>query len=281
MQPESVRCPRCGWQNKVGDRMCGGCGTPLFYPGSALSTPPDSTPTVAAANAPAPPPPLTPETRTASWVAPAAPQPIAPATATVAAPPFHASPPYAARAMSAPKARRRGCLGRTFTALAIGAFLLAVMAACGWTAIVRPAVHSAFDQRLRAGLAAEVDKVPVIPVGTPSLRRTLLERDFNNQPAVTRDQGDMKDVRIHFSPGEITMTYRLWGSPGRISTQVVAANGRLFARNTEVQGWLAQFENGAEMQDALNASFARLPAEDYVDSVKVGDGTLTVTIRHA
>ena len=77
------------------------------------------------------------------------------------------------------------------------------------------------------------------------------------------------------------MTYMLWGSPGKISAHVVAVNGRVFVQNTQVQGWLAQIETGDELQDTLNQSLAHLPAQDYVDSVIVGNGTLTITLRHA
>ncbi|HKT37307.1 MAG TPA: hypothetical protein VJR48_02990, partial [Ktedonobacterales bacterium] len=69
--------------------------------------------------------------------------------------------------------------------------------------------------------------------------------------------------------------------PGKISMHVVAVNGRLLVQDTQVQGWLAQFETGDELQDALTSSLARLPAQDYVESVIVGNGTLTIAIRHA
>jgi len=77
------------------------------------------------------------------------------------------------------------------------------------------------------------------------------------------------------------MTYIMWGSPGKISTHIVADNGNLLVQNTQVNGWLAQFETGDELQDALNSSLARLPAQDYVESAIVGNGTLTIAIRHA
>lgn len=279
MQPGSVRCPRCGWQGSASDRMCGGCGAPLFHSGATPGTPTDYAPTIASSGAVAPPP-LSPETRSASWAPPAYPQQVTPGTATVAATSARAAPPYAA-APSASPARRRGCLGRTLIALAIATLLVVVIAACGWAAVIRPALHTSFDQHLRAGLAAEVDKVPVVPESLPAIKRTFYASDFNNRPVSARDQGDMKDVRIHFLPGQVVMTYQLWGRPGKISTQVIAVNGRLLVQNTQVEGWLIQFENGDELQDALNASLARLPAQDYVESVIVGDGTLTLTLRHA
>ena len=77
------------------------------------------------------------------------------------------------------------------------------------------------------------------------------------------------------------MTYLLWGNPGKISTDVVAVNGRLLVQNTQVEGWLTQFETGDELQDALNSSLARMPAQDYVESVVVGNGTLTIAVHHA
>jgi hypothetical protein len=162
--------------------------------------------------------------------------------------------------------------------------LLTVMMACAWAAVVRPALHRSLDQSLRAGLAAQVDKVPAIPAGYAPITRTITDSEFNRQARAgnsQNDQGDMKDIRIHFLPGVITMTYLLWGRPGKISTHIVAINGRLLVQNTQVQGWLAQFETGDELQDALNSSLARLPAQDYVDSVNIANGTLTITIRHA
>ncbi|MGE5333684.1 MAG: hypothetical protein ACM3N4_03210, partial [Nitrososphaerota archaeon] len=245
----------------------------------AFGTPPDSTPTVAAPGASAPPP-LSHDTRTATWVAPAYPQQLPPGTATVAANPSHAAPPVAA--MSAQRQSTGGsCLRRTLIALSLATLLLVALLACGWAALLRPALHTAVDQRLRASLAAEVDKVPVIPAGYPPITRTITDTAFNQQSGTPNNQGDMKDIRVHFLPGEVTMTYLLWGRPGKISTHVVAANGRLFVQNTQVDGWLTQVESGSELQDALNASLARLPAQDYVESVVVGDGTLTITMRRA
>lgn len=278
MQPGKVLCPQCGWQNQMGDRMCGGCGQPLLYSG-AFGTPPDYTPTVASPGAGAPPP-LSQKTRTATWSAPAYPQQLPPGTSTVAAAPIQVSPPYAP-GMRAPRATGGSCLRRTLTALALAAVLLVVLLACGWAAFLRPALHAAVDQRLRAGLAAEVDKVPVIPADLPPITRTITDTAFNQQAGTPNNQGDMKDIRVHFLPGEVTMTYLLWGRPGKITTHVVAAHGRLFVQNTQVDGWLTQVESGSELQDALNASLARLPAQDYVESVVVGDGTLTITMRHA
>jgi hypothetical protein len=162
--------------------------------------------------------------------------------------------------------------------------LLIVMMACGWAAVVRPALHRSLDQSLRSGLAAQVDKVGAIPAGTIPIVRTVTDTELNRQARAgnpQNDQGDMKDIRVHFLPGEVTMTYVLWGSPGKISTHVVAVNGRLLVQDTQVQGWLAQFETGDELQDALNSSLARMPAQDYVQSVIVGNGTLTIAIRHA
>ncbi|HEU5348684.1 MAG TPA: hypothetical protein VFU63_08740 [Ktedonobacterales bacterium] len=279
MQSGQVQCPQCGWQNQVGDRMCGGCGQPLLQSG-AFGTPPDSTPTVASPGAIAPPP-LPHDANTATWVAPGYPQPLAVGTSTVVAPPSHVMPPHSPAGRAQPRAMGRSCLGRALTALAIAILLLLVLSACGWAAFVRPALHNAVDQRLRAGLAAEVDKIPVIPVGYPPITRTITDTEFNQQAGTPNNQGDMKDIRIHFLRGEVTMTYLLWGRPGKITAHVATVNGRLFVRNTQVDGWLAQVENGDELQDALNESLARLPAQDYVENVIVGDGTLTVTLRRA
>jgi hypothetical protein len=158
------------------------------------------------------------------------------------------------------------------------------MIACGWAAVVRPAIHRSLDQSLRSGLAAQVDKVGAIPVGSAPIVRTITDTELNRQARAgnaQNNQGDMKDIRVHFLPGEVTMTYLLWGSPGKISTHIVAINGNLLVQSTQVEGWLAQFETGDELQDALNSSLARMPTQDYVESVIVGNGTLTITIRHA
>lgn len=284
MQPGRVRCTHCGWQNQVSDRMCGGCGKPLAQPGSSFGPPPEHTPTIAASGPVAPPPlpPMHPDTRTATWSAPVYPKPYTPQTATVAATHVSAAPPYARAVGNQSRARGRSCLARTLIALAITVILLLVLTACGWSAFLRPALHSAVDQRLRAGLEAAVDKIPVIPPGFPPITRTITDAEFNQQASGgtgENNQGDMKDIRVHFLPGEIAMTYQLWGSPGKITTHIVTVNGRLFVQNTRVEGWLAQIENGDELQDTLNQSLARLPAQDYVESVRVGDGTLTMTIR--
>jgi hypothetical protein len=163
--------------------------------------------------------------------------------------------------------------------LAIAALLMVVLLACTWAAFLRPAVHASFDRQLRADLAAQVDKIPAIPDGIPPITRTIPESAFNQQP--NAQAGDLKDARIHLLPGQVIMTYRLWGGPGKITTHLVARNGRIFVQDTQVDGWLNQVESGAELQDALNESLARLPAQDYVESVVVDKGSLTITIRHA
>jgi hypothetical protein len=288
MQPGKVRCAHCGWQNDLGDRMCGGCGQPLFHSGSSFGAAPDHTPTIASSASSgavaSPPPPLSQDTRTASWTAQGYPQQYSPQTSTVAATPLRGAPPFGSVADSQPQPKSRSCLGRALISLAIAAVLLVVMMACGWAAVVRPAIHRSLDQSLRSGLAAQVDKVGAIPVGSAPIVRTITDTELNRQARAgnpQNDQGDMKDIRVHFLPGEVTMTYLMWGSPGKISTHIVADNGNLLVQNTQVDGWLAQFETGDELQDALNSSLARLPAQDYVESVIVGNGTLTIAIRHA
>lgn len=283
MQPGNIVCARCGWRNTVGDRMCGGCGQPLTYSGSSFGSVSDASPTVVASGPipPAPPPPLPSNTRTAAWAAPVAPQPqpYTAGSATVLAP-SRAMPPRGAA--SAPSRAKGGsCLSRALVSLAIAALLLVVLLACGWTAFLRPALHTSFDQKLRAALMAEVDKVPAIPAGYPAITQTIPESAFNQQPATTAGSSGMKDVRIHLLPGKVTMTYLLWNNPGKITMRLAAINGRLFVQNTQVAGLLNQFENGGELQDALNESLARLPAQDYVERVIVGQGSLTLTIRHA
>jgi hypothetical protein len=283
MQPGRVHCAHCGWQNDVGDRMCGGCGQPLYHSGSSFGSAPDHTPTVASSGAVAPPL-LSPVTRTAAWSAQGYPQQFSPQTSTVAATPQRGAPQFGSIAGSKQQTKSRSCLGRTLISLAIAAVLLIVMMACGWAAVVRPALHRSLDQSLRSGLAAQVDKVGAIPAGSAPIVRTVTDTELNRQARAgnpQNDQGDMKDIRVHFLPGEVTMTYLLWGRPGKISTHIVAFNGRLLAQDTQVQGWLAQFETGDELQDALNSSLARMPAQDYVQSVIVGNGTLTIAIRHA
>ncbi len=282
MQPGKVRCAKCGWQNDLGDRMCGGCGQPLFHVDSAFGSSPDHTPTIASSSAIAPPP-LSADTRTATWSAQGYPQQFTPQTSTVAATSLRAAPPYSSAAGRQPQAKSRSCLARTLISLAVAAVLLTVMLACGWAAVLRPALHRSLDQNLRSGLAAQVDKIPVIPAGYAPITRSITDTELNRQARAgnpQNDQGDMKDIRIHFLPGEVTMTYLLWGSPGKISTHVVAINGRLLMQNTQVEGWLAQFETGDELQDALNSSLGRLPAQDYIENVIVNQGTMTITIRH-
>lgn len=290
MQPGRVRCAQCGWQNDVGDRMCGGCGQPLFHSGSSFGATPDHTPTIASSTssgAVAPPPPLPPlsqDTRTAAWTAQGYPQQYAPQTSTVAATPLRGAPPFGSVAGSQQQTKSRSCLRRALISLAVAAVLLVVMMACGWAAVVRPAIHRSLDQSLRSGLAAQVDKVGAIPAGSAPIVRTITDTELNRQARAgnpQNDQGDMKDIRVHFLPGEVIMTYIMWGSPGKISTHVIADNGNLLVQNTQVNGWLAQFETGDELQDALNSSLARMPAQDYVESVIVGNGTLTIAIRHA
>ena len=280
MQPGQAQCTRCGWRNEVGDRMCGGCGQPLVYSGPSFGATSDVSPTVAASGVVAPPP-LPLDARTATWAAPARPQPqpFTAGASTVAVP----SRAAAARvATSAPAhASGRSCLARTLVSVLVAALLLVILLACAWTAFARPALHASFDRSLRAGLAAEVAKVPVIPADYPPITRTIPESAFNQPLATNTSTGDLKDVRIQLQPGIVIMTYRLWNSPGKITTHLVASNGRLFVQNTEVDGWLAQFETGDELQDALNESLARLPAQDYVERVEVNDGSLTLTIRHA
>jgi hypothetical protein len=281
MQPGRVTCSRCGWVNQQGDRMCGGCGQPLSHSGAPSGSSPDNTPTVLASSDNIAPPPLPPETRTAPWQAPPYNERIPTGTATVAASPSWAAPPYNTSGHAQPRVRPTGCLGRTTLSLVIAAVLLAVLAACGWAAVVRPAMHASVDQRLRSALAAEIDKVPVIPDGFPSITRMIPESAFNNQASASNNSGGLQNVYVHLRPGAITMTYTMWGRPGSITTHLLARDGRIFVQGTRVTGLLAQVENGDELQDALNESLARIPAQDYVERLVVGDGTLTVTLRHA
>lgn len=282
MQPGQVRCSRCGWQNETGDRMCGGCGQPLLQAGNTFGAPPDRTPTVASQGAGAPPP-LSQDTRTATWTPPAYPPRYTQGTPTVAAT-TRGVPVYAQAAQAQPRATAGGCIRRTLVGFIIAVLLLMLLLACGWAAIVRPALHTAVDQSLRTGLSQTVDKVPVIPEGIPPITRTITESQFNYVASggnAQNDRGDMKDIRVHFLPGEVTMTFRLWGRAGKISVHVVARGGRLFVQNTHVDGWLGIIESGSELQDTLNESLAQLPAQDYVQRVIVDQGTLTLTIRHA
>lgn len=281
MQPGQVTCSRCGWVNQLGDRMCGGCGQPLSHSGALPGSSPDNTPTVLASPGIIAPPPLPPATRTSTWQAPPYAAPIPPGTATVAAPPSWAAPPFNTAKRVQPHAKGTGCLGRTMLSLAIAAVLLVVMAACGWAAVVRPALHASVDQRLRSALAAEIDKVPVVPDGFPSITRKIPESAFNSQVNASNNSGALQNIYIHLRPGAVTMTYTLWGKAGSITTHLVARDGRIFVQKTQVIGLLAQVENSEELQDALNGSLARIPAQDYVARLVVGDGTLTVTLRHA
>ena len=277
-----VQCARCGWQNTISDRMCGGCGQPLFHPGSALGAPSDYTPTVASSGAVAPPPPLPPDTRTATWTPPAFPPHLATGSQTVAANTVRPAPMY--HPETSERATGRSCLSRTLMGFAVAAVLLLVLSACSCAAVIRPAIHAAVDQQLRAGLAAQIDKIPAVPDGFPATTRTITDTEFNRQARAgnpTNDQGDLKDIRIQFLPGQVVMTYRMWGSPGKIATNVFAKSGRIFVANTQVDGWLAQVENGDELQGALNDSLAHLPGQDYVERLVVGNGTLTITLRHA
>jgi hypothetical protein len=286
MQPGKVRCVQCGWQNEPSDRMCGGCGQPLFHAGSTFGSSPDPAPTLASSRVVAPPPlsPVSPETRTAAWSVQGYPQQFSPQTSTVAATPLRAAPQFGSATVSQSQTKGGSCLARALIALAVAAVLSVVMMACGWAAVLRPALHRSLDQQLRSGLAAQVDKIPVIPVGYAPITQTITDAEFNQQARAgnpQNDQGDMKDIRIHFLPGEVTMTYLLWGSPGKISTHIVAIRGRLLVQNTKVEGSLAQIETGDELEDALNSSLARLPAQDYVESIIVRNGKLTITIRRA
>ena len=77
--------------------------------------------------------------------------------------------------------KSRSCLGRALISLAIAALLLIVMMACGWAAVVRPAIHRSLDQSLRSGLAAQVDKVGAIPVGSAPIVRTITDTELNRQ----------------------------------------------------------------------------------------------------
>ena len=157
-----------------------------------------------------------------------------------------------------------------------------MLVACGWAVLLRPALHTAADQRLRSGLVAEIDKVPAIPAGYPPITRSITDTEFNQQAGTPNNQGDLKDVRIHFLPGEVTMTYMLWGSPGKISAHVVAVNGRVFVQNTQVAGWLAQIESWRRITGyAESGAGASACARLRGTASSLSNGTLTMTLRHA
>lgn len=280
MQTGRVRCSRCGWEGKPGDRICGGCGQALYLSDPSYGTPPDYTPTVASPGQLAPPP-LPPATRTSTWAMPEAPAlPYTAGTPTVAAT-HRVAQPYRAPTSGRAASSSHGCLRRTVLALAIATVLLVVLLACGWSAVIRPALHTAFDQHLRSAMTDQIDKIPVLPDGFPAITSTIPESVFNLQASTSNNNGDLKDVHFRLQPGVITMSYQLWGRPGIIRTHLAARHGRVFVQGTQVTGWLTQVENGSELQDAMNESLAQIPAQDYVESVILRDGTLTVTLRHA
>lgn len=249
------RCAECGWTNDANAMMCARCGAPLPL-------------ALASSEAPTLPNISPPEDVGAT-------RPVGLAAPPPGSRPASVPPPPLATAMRKPMPGRRRRGARRLRSLLVTLALPLVVLAGIWGLILRPALHAMADQELRRQLVNVVAIVPQLPPGkyaftARNVAEGLAEKNWTRVP--------VRDIQVRFAGGRETVMYQTWIVPGSISTELAAVDGRLVARNTQVQGLLGWVESGDELQQTLNDALAGLPPGMRVVAVSARSDTLTVTV---
>ncbi|HEX8035728.1 MAG TPA: hypothetical protein VF510_17855, partial [Ktedonobacterales bacterium] len=199
---------------------------------------------------------------------------------TLAAQPRPAYPP------TVQSARRRGrsCLQRTLLAL----LALVVVASCCsiglWSFVFRPALHTAYDSQIRAGLDSLFDGasnsleqvLPRLPKGPYSDVLPIKAADINAtiQQAAAK-KGVPTDSKVHFIGTDgVQVTYQLGGKPHIVTTHLYVVNGRIRARDTAVDFPLNMWESNAELETTINEALTHLTPDLHVTELHMADDTL-------
>lgn len=282
MVPSERICANCGWRNETDARMCGGCGQPLTTFGAGLrnvSSAPrraDGTPftsTGAGGDAPT------------EYMPGGINDPYAPKVGGASPAHWPAAQPRPAYGPPAPPARRRGgsCLQRTLLALLA---LVVVTSCCGvglWTFVLRPALHTATDSQIRAGLDSTFDDVsnaleqalPRLPKGTYPDILPIKAADIN---AALQDSAAKKvmpaGTEIHFIGADgVQVTYLLGGKPHTATTHLYVLNGHVSARDTTDDFPLSMWESNDELEATINEALTHLTPELHVTELHMADDT--------
>lgn len=291
-------CSNCSWQNEPTARMCGGCGQPLGTLSAehrnVQSAPRHAdgslvTSTTTSGNAPT-------EYLSSGASAPYTPNvgepysPPPPRGATPARWPASATQPQPAYTPPPRPVKRRGgsCLQRTLLALLA---LVVVTSCCGvglWSFILRPAVHTAADSQIRAGLDTMFDEasnsleqvLPLVPKGTHPDILPIKASDLTAriQEAAAK-KGMPTDTTVHFiDPDGVQVTYLLSGKPHTVTTHLYVVGGRIRARNTTDDFPLNVVESNAELETTINESLTHLTTDLHVTELHMADDTLHFSI---
>lgn len=292
-----VTCTRCGWQNELTARMCGGCGMPLRTtdPGAtsnadlvggwaspALSATPASAEMAYPPDAPTAYAPQFDQSQQPTYAL-AAPGITAPPRQQAARPVIWGGPAVADQSDKRARGRVRGPWWRVPL---IALVVLGVLAGGGlgaWAIIIRPSVHAQVDGTMRASLNTAIEQVDThinqIPMGK-TLQVTVSASEMDRQIGQNIPAGSpITDVHLHLASGSIQITYTLNGSAGAITTHLQTIRGRLEARATSVDFPLGFVESGDEMESAINDAFARLPTSLTVLEVDATNDALTLKVR--
>lgn len=313
MSPSERICSNCGWQNEPIARMCGGCGQPLGTLGANFHNVPPAprradgspfTSTINSGNAPTEylqsgvnatylpnagksyspldpthtfghgivnPPPV-PGTKPARWPA-----------ATAQPQPAYTPPPQ-------PTKRRGGsCLQCTlFTLLT----LVVVTSCCGvgfWSFVVRPALHTATDSQIRAGLDSMFDDastaleqaLPLLPAGQILNAPPIKAADINAAlPSAAAKKGVPASTKVYFIGIDgVQVTYLLSGKTHSVITHLYVDNGRIKARETTDDFPLNMWESNTELETTINEALMHLTPDVHVTELHMANDTLHFSFK--
>lgn len=193
--------------------------------------------------------------------------------------------PYAPYAPGQPPAyapARRKSRGRRVLAILLGVLAVLVILVCSaWAFVIRPPLHRALDSRLRSELISATSNMPVVPAALGTLSFSVTEQELNSAIALRMPaNAQVQDLTVHFAPGnQMIVDFRAAGLENTVRTRLTAQNGRIVTGDTHVLGPLGLVESGSEMQAALNTSLGHVPAQDYVDSLSTGAGTMSIVLH--
>ena len=299
MTPSERICSNCSWRNEPDARMCGGCGRPLGIFGSTPIGMP-STPrradgslitSTGAGGGDAPTEytpggtysPLNP-TRSLDYSASGIPPLPGSAPARW---PSQAQQAQQAHSPSTPSTRRRGgsCLQRTLLTLLA---LVAVTTCCSvglWSFVVRPALHTATDSQIRAGLDSMFDEasnaldqmLPLLPKGSHLNDIPIKAADINAklQEAAAKKGVPVNSSEVHFIGSDsVQVTYLLGGKPHSVTTHLYVVGGRVRAHDTTDDFPLSLWESNTELETSINEALTHLTPDLHVTELHMAGDAL-------
>ncbi len=281
-----VICTHCGWRNELGARICGGCGQPLGEPSTPRRA--DGSPITSTGGSGDAPTEYTPGALSSPHDYGAPGMPTQP-NATPARWSTRAHQPQPAYAPTVQPAKRRGgsCLQRALLTLLT---LVVVTSCCGvglWSFVIRPALHTATDSQIRAGLDSMFDEasntlelaLPRLPQGTYPDLLPIKAADINaNIQAIAAKKNIPSNSEVHFIGTDgVQVTYLLGGSPHTVTTHIYVVDGRLRARNTTDDFPLNMWESNDELQTTINESLTHLTPDLHITELHMAGDALHFT----